>query len=424
MALLTLITLLAMVVPAGEIFQPETIYYDSRNPGRTVLYPEGFMARRGEFTSIDGAREWAMDPSADSLSVCGNKLALHNVGVNPDAIPSDCAATVLCFGESTTEIRCKDPHNPRGKAMNWVEMAAQELPKGVRLVGNIGHGGWSTYTYLNWPCAAKLDPNTPPSFFKPRTMWYALGLKSATGQDFDGSREQLSMMVLTPFGFHPMDGDKQLWELVQLLGKRNGYPAFDCDEAYDGSKRQLDMLRDWADMLMDNPINEFYDRKTAAKGHHAFNLKAYTRQKPTHAVINIGINDGDGANSLESSLECYRRLIDCFDGIVVAHFVNRWPGVCHIGSWDAEYIPRQYDVNGNTWNLLRLQKLWRQEAAARPDLYELDVWHVQSPVSQLEEKMAPDGRLDCSKNDVHTGYEGIKSTAHQVACWLIHILSK
>lgn len=421
---LTSALILNLMVSVQDLFLPGTIYYNATSPENTVLYAEGFMGRRGVFTSFDDAKCIPVYNGLDSVEVNGTKVALELIPTNPESIKAGTQATVLCFGESTTEIKCRDPFNPLGKARNWVELASQELPKGIKLVGNIGHGGWSTYTYLNWPCAAKLDPNTPPSFFKPRAMWYALGLKSATGEDFTGSREQLSTIVLTPFGFHPMDGDKDLWELVQLLGKRNGYPEFECDEAYDGSQRQINLMREWADRLMDNPINEFYDRKTAAKGHHAFNLKAYMKHKPTHAIINIGINDGDGANSFESSLECYSRLIDCFDGVVVAHFVNRWPGVCYKSLWDNEYIPRQYDINGNTANLLRLQNLWREEARKRDNLYELDVWHIQNPVSQLQEKVEADGRLNCSINDVHTGYAGIKSAAHQVVCWLIHVLSE
>lgn len=414
-----------------EIFLPSTIYVSKDEPGRTVVYPEGFVARQTQMLSINGGREYSIREGKNQITLCADggspalTIELPVVIVDPAAV-AGASATVLCFGESTTEIRCKDPFNG-GTARNWVMMAQDELPSSVRLVGNIGHGGWSSYTYLQWPCAAKLDPNTPKSFFKPEAMWYALGLRTATGEEYDGSPRQFDLMIRTPFGFHPMDGNKSLWELVQHLGTRSNYPEFRGAGEYTGSKTQIEALREWADELMDNPINEFYDRKTAQGGDHAFNLKAGLKRKHiknvTHAVVNIGINDGDAFGSLECISECMEKLLLCLGNIPVAHYVNRWPGVCYPTMWPG-YIPRQYDINGNTANLLRLQSQWREIAAKHSNIYELDVWYVQSPVSQLEEKVTADGRLDCSKNDVHTGYEGIKSAAHQVACWLYSVISK
>lgn len=434
MVSIVLTLILSSIVPVRDIFPPDTIYFDADAPEKTILYPEGFVSKKGRLLTINGQRQWALEKGGtDSLTLQCNgegdiRIPLNAVSVDKADLPADIQEYVLCIGESTTGIRSRDPYARRGKAENWVAMVAGQLPKGIRLVGDVAHGGWSTYTFLNWPCAAKLETHTPQSFFKPRTMWYALGLKSATGEDFTGSRDQLDLIVLTPFGFHPMDADKELWDLVKVLGRTDGYPGFSYDEEYNGSQRQLEMMRDWAEDLMDDPINEFYDRETAKSGHHAFNLDTYmkrcTHKSPTMAVINLGINDGDGANSHESSAECYRRLIDCFPNIPIAHFVNRWPGACYPELWEKEAITRQYDINGNTANLLRLQQLWRKEADSRPNLYELDVWHVQCGASQFEEKIAKDGRLDCSMNDVHPGYAGLKSTAHQVACWLIHVLSR
>ena len=62
-------------------------------------------------------------------------------------------------------------------------------------------------------------------------------------------------------------------------------------------------------------------------------------------------------------------------------------------------------------------------AADKTRVYLLDVWHCQSPVSQHEEKYSG-GVLDCSLNDVHTGYEGQMSAARQVLGWLYHCLSQ
>lgn len=432
----TILTALAffgvsLSVEGQDFFAPVTLYGCRQDPGKTVLFPEGFATGSHPVLTIDGQREFPL--SAD----CG-EVRLTDPDGRTTAIPvtyvlSDCPHprkgerfNVLCFGESTTEIRCKDPRDPSSRPRNWVQMAQELLPRNVQLRGNIGHGGWATYTYLNWPCAAKIDPHAPRSFFKPETMWYALGLATETGESFTGSRDQLDRIILTPFGKNRMDGSKALWDLVRLLGKRDGYPAFGPEEEYDGSKRQLEALNAWAEELMDNPVNEFYDRKTAAKGNHAFSLEAYLKRnhekRPDFIVLNIGINDGDGANSLESAKECYARLVKCFGGIPAAHYVNRWPGVCDKGLWEG-FKPRQYRVAGNTENLLRLQEKWREVARETPRLYELDVWHCQYPASQLDEKMTSSG-LDCSKEDVHTGFMGLLTSAWQVVCWLYHMLSK
>lgn len=432
MILASLFALVTLAAAGQDIFSAGTIYGRKDCPGRTMLYPEGFMARRGLQLSFNGSREAALTDSLDCvvLTDAGGRSFETPVPVvitDPSSLAENVRAKVLCFGESTTAIRCKDPHDPHSRGKNWVMLAREDLPPGVELTGNIGHGGWATYTYLNWPCAAKLDRNAPDTFFRPETMWYALGLESQTGEAFSGSTDQLSLIALTPFGKNPMDGSVQLWELVRRLGQRKEFPDFPHEEEYIGSKSQIRMLRSWADELMDHPINEFYDKTTARKGDHAFSLEAYLKrsgdERPTHVIINIGINDGDGANSPDSSRECFERLVKCFGDIPVAHFVNRWPGVCEPSLWDG-FIPRQYEINGNTFNLLRLQEEWRSVAGRLANVYELDVWHCQYPASQLEEKIDAAGLLDCSVNDVHTGYMGEVTSAWQVVCFLYHILSK
>ena len=424
--------MLVTAVAAGQgIFPSSVIYARTDCPGRTVLYPEGFVAERGMTFTINGAREAVVTDSLDIVELCdGNSqvtVPVHVVMTDPEALPGDIRAQVLCFGESTTAMRCRNPFDPQETAKNWVMLAEEDLPSGIELTGNIGHGGWATYTYLNWPCAAKLDPYAPDTFFRPETMWYALGLKTVVGEDYTGSVEQLSLMAVTPFGKYPVDSSESLWKLVQKLGSVSGYPCFPYGEDYVGSRKQRRHLRTWAKKLTDNPLNEFYDRKTARKGSHAFSLQAYLKRTgekcPTHVVINIGINDGDGSNSLESSRICFEKLVRCFDGIPVAHFVNRWPGVCDKSLWK-NYIPREYGVNGNAYNLIRLQEVWREVAQRYGNVYELDVWHCQYPASQLEERVDADGMLDCSLDDVHTGYMGEVSSAWQVVCWLYHILSR
>lgn len=423
--------LAAVSAQAQAVFMPSVIYGREDCPGRTVLYPEGFVGEDGIAFSINGERELPLTADTDSIVLCSGDMSftvkVPVIMTDPEALPRRARARVLCFGESTTAIRCKDPYNPDTGGKNWVMLASEELPEGIELTGNIGHGGWATYTYLNWPCAAKLDPNAPDTFFRPETMWYALGLESETGEKYVGTTEQLSLMAVTPFGKNEMDGAESLWKFVQRLGSEKGYPAFPHEEKYTGSEEQIRYLNIWAGELMENPLNEFYDRETARKGDHAFSLESYLERtgekRPTHIIVNIGINDADGANSAESSRLCYEKLMGCFGNIPVAHFVNRWPGVCDKTLWSG-YIPRQYCINNNTRNLLRLQKEWRDAAARLGNVYELDIWHCQHPASQLEEKITSDGKLDCSLNDVHTGYMGEVSTAWQAVCWLYHMLSK
>ena len=334
---------------AQEIFMPSVIYGRSDCPERTVLYPEGFVREDGILYSINGSRETALTENTDRVVLCSDDTCLTVkvpvIMTDPETLPRNVQARVLCLGESTTAIRCKDPYSPAGAGKNWVMLASEDLPEGVELTGNIGHGGWSTYTYLNWPCPAKLDPNAPDTFFKPETMWYALGLESQTGEKYSGTVGQLSLMAVTPFGKNAMDGDESLWKLVQRLGSENGYPAFPHKEQYIGSPEQIKYLNVWAEELMKTPLNEFYDRETARKGDKAFSLEAYLKRSgerpPTHVIVNLGINDADGANSFESSRLCFEKLVCCFGNIPVAHFVNRWPGVCDKTMWE-EYIPKQY----------------------------------------------------------------------------------
>ncbi|MCM1176224.1 MAG: SGNH/GDSL hydrolase family protein [Clostridium sp.] len=413
-----------------EIFLPSTLYVICDCENKTVLYPEGFIARCGQSLDFEGKRELAISAETDSITISSKeawkkRIKTDIIPAYMSHIPSGAKARVLCIGESTTAMQCRNPCTEEGSPKNWVALVQEILSPAIHVTGDIGHGGWSSYTYLNWPCAAKLDKNAPVSFFKMETMWYALGLYTRTGQEFNASTEQLSLIALTPFGKYKMDGHPQLWKLVQHLGKREGYPKFVNMDNYDGSSVQIAQLHQWAEELMDNPQNPFYDKATARSTDHAFSLETFLErsgeQAPTHVVLNIGINDGDGSNSPASSRECFEKLLKCFGNLPVAHFVNRWPGVCDPDSWP-EARCRKYDVNGNTANLLRLQKEWRTVTAANDNWYELDVWHCQYPASQSDEKME-DGILDCSRNDVHTGYMGIVTSAWQVAGWLCHCLS-
>ena len=145
--------------------------------------------------------------------------------------------------------------------------------------------------------------------------------------------------------------------------------------------------------------------------------------RPTHIVLNLGINDGDSACSAEVSARCLEQMMDAFGSIPVAWFVNRWPGVCRKDLWEDGYVPRQYEINGNSARVMAIFTALAALLRDRPDRYILDVWHTQFPASQHEERLLPDGLLDCSVNDVHLGWEGQLTAARQVQGWLYRLLS-
>lgn len=99
------------------------------------------------------------------------------------------------------------------------------------------------------------------------------------------------------------------------------------------------------------------------------------------------------------------------------------PGVCRPELWE-EYVPRKYGMNGNNTRVEAILTLLSERLRGRQDRFLLDVWHTQYPASQHEEKLLPDGRLDCSVNDVHLGYFGQRTAAAQVLGWLYHLLAR
>ena len=457
------------IFPSGPLF----------TAGQDVtVYPEGFVLENPSRLTVNGGRETLLHPGINIviLEDENGRQAQDTVRVIAAAPPSGAfLPRVLCVGESTTASVSPDPETGRtDSGWNWVSMMRlQALSDGVRILclgtesltgeaAYTAHGGWSSYTYLNWPCAAKMDPYAPEHFFKSETMWYALGLRGVTGSEFNGETWQYDLMTRTPFGKYQPDGDPRLWEFILTVQGRYGYPEFSGTGKYKGTPRQIARIREWAGELARHPLNEFYCLEKAQNSGNAFSMEAYLERyrtlddngirlpargdnpsgekvagsdgkiysvgsrivsrellhkvsvcTPTQTVLNIGINDGDSRCSEKAAAEAIERLMGCFGGHTAAWFVNRWPGVCRKALWEPLHHPRQYAINGNNTRVIAIYTLLRR----RGNIQIIDVWHCQNPASQLQEKWA-DGVLDCSTDDVHTGYAGQKSAAAQVLGWL------
>ncbi|MBP5218930.1 MAG: SGNH/GDSL hydrolase family protein [Bacteroidales bacterium] len=472
------ICVLAQAQSELPLYHAATLY----SYGNAVqLYPEGFVLKRGQALTIDGKAETSLPADQDSAKVLLTNIdgasaqeTVKIICTRPGDFPKGRRALVLCIGESTTETINPDPKTGSfDDGWNWVSMMkAISLGHGIKIscLGTntmkdadlqacyTAHGGWSSYTYLNWPCAAKMDPGAPWHFFNSEAMWYALGLQGVTGKDFAKEAWQHDLMVRTPFGKYPVDEHPSLLEFAKSVSGRYGYPVLS------GS------VQEWAYALAKNPINEFYSLSAAREGTCAFSLDAYLERyrtlddsgrrlqcasenpagervrgkdgkyyrigtrivsqallkkvsvcRPDYVVVNVGINDGDSASSVEATAGSLQSLLSCFPGIPTAHFVMRWPGACFPEAWAPSYLPRQYSVNGNNARVMAIMANLSGRLEGRDDISLLDVWHCQSPVSQHQEKFR-DGVLDCSINDVHTGYYGQMSAARQVLGWLYYQL--
>ncbi len=460
-----------------RIFPGSTLY----STGAPVaVYPEGYVAEPGSRLTVSGEKEASLAPGTHVLTLvdADGRSAFDTVHVVAFPAPQH-PARVLCVGESTTETVSPDPFTgSTAGGWNWVSMMKLRADKDGASVLCLGtssltgqacytaHGGWSAYTYLNWPCAAKMDPHAPSHFFTSEAMWYALGLRTVTGKPYAEETWQHDLMVRTPFGKYPADGDESLWEFVKRVEGGHGYPSFEGTGPYKGKARQIKALRRWAEELALNPVNEFYSLEAARSGDCAFSLEAYLERyrtmddngirlpavsetparervrgsdgkyytigsrivtrallkkvsvcAPTHVVVNIGINDGDSGTSVEVAAGALSALMSCFGALPCAHFVNRWPGACNPALWGPSFKPRQYDINGNNTRVMAILRLFREWASGRPNIDVLDVWHCQNPASQLEEKLQ-DGVLVCDKDDVHTGFSGQMSSSLQVLGWL------
>lgn len=477
-ALLTAVCLITQAQGALQTYDCGTLYSYGNSFN---LYPEGFVRHKGQKLLINGKSRLSVGKGITQETITlsdqdglSSVATVRIVCTEPEDLSMGRQATVLCIGESTTGTVNPNPWNGSfGKGWNWVSMMkVKSMEHGTDIVclgtdtiaeapleaSYTAHGGWSSYTYLNWPCAAKMDPGAPKHFFNSETMWYALGLSGLTGKEYSGESWQFDMMAGTPFGKYPVDEHPSLLEFARLVGGRYGYPVFEGN------------IRDWALRLAGNPINEFYSLDAARNGSTAFSLDAYLERyrtmddrgnrletpdskpagkevrgrdgkiyrigtrivsqellkkvsvcRPGYVVVNIGINDGDSTTSVEAAASSMERLLESFPDIPVAHFVMRWPGACDPGLWAPAYRTFPYSVGGNGERVMSIMPALAGRMDGTHDITLLDVWHCQSPVSQHQEEYSG-GTLDCSVNDVHTGYEGQMDAASQVLGWLYYRL--
>ena len=232
-------------------------------------------------------------------------------------------------------------------------------------------------------------------------------------------------MARTPYGKYTPTKKVTSAFVNEFFSEEGGFSL----ETYLERYRTLDDCGDVLPAVGTNPAGEEVwgrDGKRYKVGSRITSQALLARIKvcrPTHVVLNIGINDGDSACSVEVAAEGLASLMDRFGDIPVALFVNRWPGVCRSELWEG-YVPRQYGMNGNNTRVEAIFSQLSSWADARENRYILDVWHTQFPASQHEEKLLPDGRLDCSVNDVHLGYYGQLTAARQVQGWLYWLLRK
>ncbi|HAC40945.1 MAG TPA: hypothetical protein DCF48_05190 [Rikenellaceae bacterium] len=425
----------------GQIFPAGTLY----GSGPVTVYPEGFVAAPGQELVLNGGREAVLDGPA-TLVVTDRVGPSVNVDVNvivtpAQAVEPSARALVLCIGESTCGLVNANPYTGSfSQGWNWASMLrylALEDGVDIRCLGTeslpgtsldacyTAHGGWSAYTYLNWPVAAKMDPGAAPSFLHADAMWEGLGLDKVTGKPYGGELWQHDLMARTPYGKYPPSREIASEGVNEFFSVEGGFSL----ETYLERYRTLDDRGDVLPAVGPNPAGEEVwgrDGKRYKVGSRITSQALLARIKvcrPTHVVLNIGINDGDSACSVEAASEGLAELMERFGDVPVALFVNRWPGVCRRELWEG-YEPRQYGMNGNNTRVEAIFSLLGEWISTRENRYLLDVWHTQFPASQHEEKLLPDGRLDCSVNDVHLGYFGQLSAAHQVQGWLYWLLRK
>lgn len=435
-----------LLLAQGQIpLYPAGTLYGS---GPVAVYPEGFVAAPGQELALNGGREAVLEASG---TVVVEDRSGHCSSVNLDvvitpasAVTPKARALVLCIGESTCDLVNANPYTGSlAEGWNWSSMLRYlALQDGVdiRCLGTqtvpgtpldacyTGHGGWSAYTYLNWPVAAKMDPWAPESFLKSDAMWAALGLSEATGKAYEGAPWQYDLIARTRYGkYRPSAGAPRLPgdPANEFFHPEEGFSL----ETYLERYRTLDDSGEPLPAAGENPAGEKVwgsDGKWYTVGSRITSQALLHRIKvcrPTHVVLNIGINDGDSACSVEVAAAGLAALMDRFGDIPVALFVNRWPGVCRKELWP-EYVPRQYGMNGNNTRVEAIFSILRSSLAGRDKRFLLDVWHTQFPASQHEEKPLADGRLNCSVEDVHLGYFGQLSAARQVQGWLYWLLRK
>ena len=344
-----------------------------------------------------------------------------------------------------------------------------------------GHSGWSAFSMLNFPTIAKFSPSA--TRFYPRTIWYALGLCSKTPysqsdyntnvEEFTGTAAQYTLMTQTPWGKYKIDFDVELWSLMQKMSGSvvdgRAHPIFaDLTSPYTGSTAQKNMMQNWYDALSETPVNPFFSIDEARTGSSgtAFSLTKYLQRfrtmddagnrlsgtagqtvdgddgntytigtdvintndydvcMPTHVILNIGINDSEGANTPANTIETIKTFVGCFN-VPVAYFLTRYPGVMNRGAWTDFALPSQYTFLVHNIGVLDDITDW---FGKQQNKYLIGSYLIQNPCSVTGNFVEDDTinhvqRLNCTNNNVHPGIIAYKTIGFQCLCWLYYVQS-
>lgn len=344
-----------------------------------------------------------------------------------------------------------------------------------------GHSGWSAFGMLNFPTIAKFSAST--TRFYPRTIWYALGLYSKTPysqsgyntnvEEFTGTAAQYTLMTQTPWGKYKMDFDGELWSLMQNMSGRvidgRAHPIFaDLTSPYTGSAAQKNMMQNWYDALSATPVNPFFSIDEARTGSSgtAFSLTKYLQRfrtmddagnrltgtagqtvvggdgntytigtdvvnttdydvcTPTHVILNIGINDSEGANTSANTIGTIKTFVGRFN-VPVAYFLTRYPGVMNRGAWTDFALPKQYAFPAHNIGVLDGITDW---FGTQQNKYLIGSYLVQNPCSVTGDFVEDDTinhvqRLNCTNDNLHPGIMAYKTVGFQCLCWLYYVQS-
>lgn len=500
----------------GRTYDANSVYTKYNNN----LYPEGFVLNKS-IKTINGGKETGYNTLSKTGTFTKNiklsngsvekTISLQCKNVNPSNVTNN-KVFLLVIGESTTDMSHIEPYSRKWTGgwgipsmIRYFSMRDQVDNVGADIVtlgtrGNLqevfsykttesallashhtAHGGWSSYTYLNWPCPAKMDANIAATWFTQESMWYGAGLASKTPynqssynpdrQEFTGSAAQIELISKTPVGKYKIDGSHALWNIISYLSGRTdattqkAYPVFTGSGSYEGTSAQIAAMQTWMDALCNDPMNEFYSVDEARTGNSgtAFSLDTYMQRyrncddlgvalvgnpgetvtgsdgntytigtditgkdvmvcTPTHILLNIGINDSD-TTPLDVSVYNIKKLIERLGNYPIGYFMTRWPGVSEQGAWGDVANTFNYPISTAKTSLMQTLKTWFDTQQTKTMIAS---YPVQYPASQSDEILmdidSPNPKIDCSTVDVHLGYYGERAIAWQCLHWLYSIL--
>ena len=303
---------------------------------------------------------------------------------------------------------------------------------------------------------------------------------------YNGSNTQIALMTNTPLGKYKVDGSAILWGWIQNkqgTTDGNGYtfPVFSDTDAYSGSATQIAEMQDWFDAICANPDNRFYSIDEARTGQSgtAFSLEKYLERyrtmddngnrlyfdtnhsttgtagsgnigyledgtptqyyigtqinntllydvcAPTHIILNVGINDCAEPNTINNAIDCIKRIVNLFNQ-PTAYFICRKPGVINTGDWADLAVCRKFDYNNSIASVLNELCTWFNSQNGK---YLLPAYQIQLPCSVSGEFAFTDmvdekEKLDCSRDNIHLGYYGLKSIGWQCLMWMNYMISE